>query len=101
MSSRLSNYAQIRPFTHYIVQAGAAGYMLETLSMDDTVSLPAGTVLADMGKTTVINGYVYRKVQRVTDNNAITSGNIIGYICLNSDSAPLFDGAVQRIAKLN
>ena len=101
MSSRLSHYAQIAPFTHYIVQAGAAGRMLTALTLAATVSLPASTVLADMGKTTVINGYVYRKVQRVTDNNAITSGNQVGYICLNSDSAPLFDGTLQRIAKLN
>lgn len=101
MSSRLSNYAQIRPFTHYIVQAGADGFMLTSLTVPNTVSLPAGTVLADMGKSEIINGYIYRKVQRVTDNNAITSGNTVGYICLNSDEAPLFDGDNQRIAKLN
>ena len=101
MTSRLSNYAQMRPFTHYIVQAGAAGYMISALAANSTVSLPEGTVLADMGKSEIINGYIYRKVQRVTVNNAISSGNAVGYICLNSDEAPLFGTNNQRIAKLN
>jgi hypothetical protein len=101
MSSRLSHYAQIAPFTHYIVQAGAAGYMLASLTLNDTVSLPAGTILADMGKSVIINDYVYRKVQRVTVGDAVSYGNQVGYICLTSDLAPLFGSNRQRIAKLN
>ena len=54
-----------------------------------------------MGKTVVINGYIYRKVQVVTVNNVTSSGNQTGYICLNSDKAPLFNSRAQGIMKLN
>jgi len=101
MTSRLSNYAQMRPFTHYIVQAGGAGYMISALAANSTVSLPTGTILADMGKSEIIDGYIYRKVQRVTVGDVISSGNAVGYICLNSELAPLFGANRQRIAKLN
>lgn len=100
MSSRLSAYAQIPAFTFYIVENND-GHILRTLSMGDTYSVDANTILADMGKTVVINGYIYRKVQVVTVNNVISSGNQTGYICLNSDEAPLFDGDNQGIMKLN
>lgn len=100
MTSRLSTKAQIPPFTYYIVE-NADGYILKTLTLGDTYSLNADTILADMGKTRVIDGYIYRKVQVVTVNNVISSGNQTGYICLNSDEAPLFDGNEQGIMKLN
>ena len=69
--------------------------------MADTQSLDANTILSDMGKTVVIGGYIYRKVQVATVNDVISSGNQTGYICLNSDSAPLFDGDNQGVSKLN
>lgn len=100
MTSRLTTVKQLAPFTHYIVETGG-GYMLRTLTMDDTQSLNANTILSDMGKTVVINGYIYRKVQVATVSGVISSGNQTGYICLNSDSAPLFDGANQGVSKLN
>jgi hypothetical protein len=100
MSSRLSAYAQIPAFTFYIVENNA-GYILRTLTLGVTYSVNANTILADMGKTVVINGYIYRKVQVVTVSNVISSGNQTGYICLNSDRAPLFNGLNQGISKLN
>ena len=100
MTSRLSTKAQIPPFTYYIVE-NADGYILKTLTLGDTYSLDANTILADMGKTRVIDGYIYRKVQVVTVNDVISAGNQTGYICLNSDEAPLFDGNEQGIMKLN
>ena len=100
MSSRLSNYAQIRPFTYYIVENNG-GYLLRTLTLGDTISLNANTILADMGKTTIIDGYIYRKVQISTVDDEITYGNQTGYICLNCDEAPLFDGDNQGVSKLN
>jgi hypothetical protein len=54
-----------------------------------------------MGKTVFIDGYIYRKVQVVTVNSIISSGNQTGYICLNSDKAPLFGTYNQGITKLN
>lgn len=101
MTSRLTTVKQLAPFTHYIVVNTEGGYMLRTLTMDDTQSLNTNTILSDMGKTVVINGYIYRKVQVATVNGVISSGNQTGYICLNSDSAPLFDGADQGVSKLN
>ena len=100
MTSRLSAFAQIPRFTFYIVENNG-GYILKTLVLGDTYSLNANTVLSDMGKTDVIDGYIYRKVQVVTVNNVVSSGNQTGYICLNSDDAPLFNGDNQGIMKLN
>ncbi len=104
MSSRLSAYAQIPAFTFYIVENNR-GYILKTLTLGDIYpggpGLAANTILSDMGNTVVINGYIYRKVQVVTVNNVISSGNQTGYICLNSDKAPLFNGLNQGITKLN
>ena len=100
MTSHISTKAQILPFTYYIVENNG-GYILKTLTSADTYSLDANTILADMGKTVVLGGYIYRKVQVVTVNNVISSGNQTGYICLNSDEAPLFDGDNQGIHKLN
>jgi hypothetical protein len=40
-------------------------------------------------------------VQVVTENDVISSGDLTGYICLNIDEAPLFDGSSQGISKLN
>ncbi len=100
MTSLLSTKAQIPAFTFYIVENNG-GYILKTLTLGDTESLNSNTVLADMGKTVVIDGYIYRKVQVVTVSDEISSGNQTGYICLNSDEAPLFDGNNQGIMKLN
>jgi hypothetical protein len=99
MTSVLTRFAQIPAFSYWIVENNG-GYMLNTLTMDDTYSLDANTVLADMGKTVVIDGYIYRKVQIASDTS-LTPGNRTGYICLNSDEAPLFDGANQGVMKLN
>ena len=92
--------ASVPALTYYIVESGG-GYMLNTLTNADTRSLSANTVLADMGKTVVVDGYVYRKVQVTTVNNVVVSGALTGYICLNSDEAPLFDGDNQGVSKLN
>jgi hypothetical protein len=100
MTSVLSHKSQIPPFAHYIVE-NSGGYILKTLTLGDTYSLNSDTILADMGKTSVIDGYIYRKVQVVTVSGVISSGNQTGYICLNSDEAPLFDGTNQGIGKLN
>jgi hypothetical protein len=100
MTSVLSRIAQIRPFTFYIVENNG-GYILKTLTLGDTYDLDSNTILSDMGKTVVVDGYIYRKVQVVTVNDVISSGNQTGYICLNSDEAPLFDGSNQGISKLN
>ena len=100
MSSFLSTKAQIPPFTYYIVE-NADGYILKTLTLGNTYSLNANTILSDMGKTDVRSGYIYRKVQVVTVNGVVSSGNQTGYICLNSDRAPLFNGYSQGISKLN
>jgi hypothetical protein len=100
MTSVLSHKAQIAPFTHFIVESGG-GYMLTTLTQNDVYGLSANTVLADMGTTSVINGYVYRKVQVVTVSDVASAGNATGYICLNSDKAPLFGSSRQGVTKLN
>lgn len=100
MSSLLSAYAQIPAFTFYIVENNG-GYILKTLNLGNIYGLAANTILSDMGNTVVINGYIYRKVQVVTVNGVISSGNQTGYICLNSDKAPLFNGLNQGITKLN
>jgi hypothetical protein len=100
MTSVISYKSQIPAFSYYIVEAGG-GYILETLTLDDTYELDANTILRDMGTTHVINGYIYRKVQVVTVNGVVSDGNQTGFICLNSDSAPLFDGTNQGISKLN
>ena len=100
MSSLLSSYSQIPAFTRYIVENNG-GYILKTLTLGDTYSVDLNTILADMGKTVVIDNYIYRKVQVVTVDNGISYGNQTGYICLNSDSAPLFDGFNQGISKLH
>jgi hypothetical protein len=100
MTSVLSRIAQIRPFTSYIVENND-GYILKTLTLGDTYELNGNTILSDMGHTVVLDGYIYRKVQVVTVNHVISSGNQTGYICLNSDEAPLFDGSNQGISKLN
>jgi len=102
MTSVLTRFAQVPPFSYWIVE-NADGYMLNTLTMGDTYSLDANTVLADMGKTVVIDGYIYRKVQIANNDNdgTLTPGNRTGYICLNSDEAPLFDGSRQGVSKLN
>jgi len=100
MSSRLSAYAQIPAFTFYIVENNG-GYLLKTLTLGDIYSLNNNTILSDMGNTVVIDGYIYRKLQVVTVNGVISSGNQTGYICLNSDKAPLFNGFNQGITKLN
>ena len=100
MTSRLTVIKQIAPFTYYIVENNG-GYLLKTLTLGDTYSLNNNTILSDMGKTVVIGGYIYRKLQVVTVNGVISSGNQTGYICLNSDSAPLFNGSNQGISKLN
>jgi hypothetical protein len=100
MTSRISIVKQIVPFTYYIVENNG-GYILKTLTLGDTYSLNNNTVLSDMGKTVVIGSYIYRKVQVVTVNGVISFGNQTGYICLNSDRAPLFNGSNQGISKLN
>jgi len=100
MTSRLSTIAQIPPFTYYIVENNG-GYMLTILTLSATLYLPANTILSDMGKTVVIDGYIYRKVQIVTVGGVISPGNTTGYICLNSDRAPLFNGSAQGISKMN
>ena len=100
MTSLLSTYAQIQAFTRYIVE-NSGGYILMTLTLGDTYSLASNTILADMGNTVVIDNYIYRKVQVVTVSGVISSGNQTGYICLNSDKAPLFDGIAQGISKMN
>jgi len=100
MTSVLSSYAQIPAFSFYIVENNG-GYFLNTLTLGDTYRLIANTILSDMGKTVVIDGYIYRKVQIATNNNQISSGNRTGYMCLNSDEAPLFDGDSQGISKLH
>jgi hypothetical protein len=101
MTSVLSRKAQIPPFSYYIVENNG-GYILTTLTVGDTYSLSGNTILGDRGKTVVIDGYIYRKVQVVTQSNGtIISEGQTGYICLNSDNAPLFDGDHQGISKLN
>jgi hypothetical protein len=100
MTSVLSRIAQIRPFTSYIVENNG-GYILKTLTLGDIYSLNGNTILSDMGKIVIVDGYIYRKVQVVTVNYVISSGNQTGYICLNSDEAPLFNGLNQGISKLN
>ncbi len=100
MTSLVSNKSQIPAFTFYIVE-NADGHMLNTLTMGDTRNLNNDTILADMGKTVVINGYIYRKVQIHTVNNVVIADGNTGYICLNSDRAPLFDGDEQGVSKLN
>lgn len=100
MTSLLRSYAQIPAFTRYIVENNG-GYILKTLTLGDTYSLNSNTILADMGNTEVIDNYIYRSVQVVTVNGVISYGNQTGYICLNSDEAPLFDGNNQGISKLN
>lgn len=101
MTSLLSEIKQLAPFTYYIVSTND-GYMLRTLTFGDTRFLDSGTTLSDMGKTVVIDGYVYRKVQiAATVNGVVSSGNLTGYICINSNSAPLLDGNDQNISKLN
>ena len=100
MTSHLSAYAQIPAFTFYVVENNG-GYILKTLTLGDTYSLNNNTILSDMGKTVVIDGYIYRKLQVVTVYDIITYGNQTGYICLNSDGAPLFNGLNQGISKLN
>ena len=100
MTSLLSRTAQIPAFTYYIVENNG-GYILKTLTLGDRYSLNSNTILSDMGKTVFIDGYIYRKVQVVTVNSIISSGNQTGYICLNSDKAPLFGTYNQGITKLN
>jgi len=100
MTSLLTTYAQIPRFTRYIVENNG-GYILKTLTLSDVYSLNSNTILTDMGKTVVIDNYIYRMVQVVSVNNVISSGNQTGYICLNSDRAPLFNGDSQGISKLN
>jgi hypothetical protein len=81
--------------------------MLNTLVrlVDDQepYELDGNTILADMGKTVVIDGYIYRKVQIATNDNdgTLTPGNRTGYICLNSDEPPFFNGYRQGVSKLN
>jgi hypothetical protein len=100
MTSVLSRKAQIPPFSYYIVENND-GYILRTLTLGDTISVNNDTILADRGKTVVIDGYIYRKVQVVTVSDVIIFGGQTGYICLNSDEAPLFDGENQGVMKLN
>ena len=102
MTSVLSRKAQIPPFSYYIVENNDAGYILNTLTFGDTTALSRNIILGDRGKTVVIDGYIYRKVQIVAQaSGEIIYGGQMGYICLNSDSAPLFDGTRQGISKLN
>jgi hypothetical protein len=100
MTSVLSYKSQIPPFTYYIVENNG-GYMLTSLVLDETLELSANTVLVDMGKTVIIGGYIYRKVQIHTVDNVVTPDGATGFICLNSDSAPLFGEANQGVSKLN
>ena len=100
MTSHISRTAHIPAFTQYIVENND-GRMLNTLTLGDTRTLNTNTILSDMGKTVVINDYIYRKVQVTTVNGVISYGNRTGYICLNSDRAPLFNGNTQGISKLN
>lgn len=100
MTSVLRTTAQIPAFSYYIVENNG-GYLLNTLTVGDTYSLTSNIVLADMGKTVVIDDYIYRKVQIASDNSGLTPGNRTGYICLNSDRAPLFDGNRQGVSRLN
>ena len=74
------------------------------INMDFTgfIQLNEGTVLADMGKTVVTNGFIYRKVQIVSENGTLYAGNATGYICLNCDEVTV-DGSTRNlnIRKLN
>jgi hypothetical protein len=104
MTSVLSYKSQIPPFTYYIVKSDG-GYMLNSLVANgqgvDTVELSGNAVLADMGKTVVIDGYIYRKVQIHTVDGVVTPNLATGFICLNSDIAPLFGENNQGVSKLN
>jgi hypothetical protein len=104
MTSVLSYKSQIPPFTYYIVENNG-GYMLNSLVANgespDIIELSGNTVLADMGKTVVIHGYIYRKVQIHSVDGVVIPDLPTGFICLNSDSAPLFDGTNQGVRKLN
>ena len=103
MTSVLSSFSQIPAFSYYIVEnsGGSIAYMLNTLTMNDTYQLGENIILADMGKTVVIDGYIYRKVQIASNGLDLTPGNRTGYICLNSDRPPLLGGPRQGVSKLN
>jgi len=91
-------YTQCPPFAYYIVENNG-GNILKTLVLGNTQSLNGNTILSDKGTTVIIDNYIYRKVQVVT-SGGVSSGQT-GYICLNSDESPLFDGNNQGISKLN
>lgn len=89
--------SQIPAFTFYIVENND-GHMAN-MEMNGTIYLDGNTILADMGKTVVQNGFVFRKVQIVTDDNGNqVFGGTTGYICLNSDRIL---GDNQGVSKLN
>jgi len=85
--------------------------MAKSLTMIDVHRMDINTVLADMGKTVVIDGYIYRKVQIVSQHSGIftpggqtvifTPGGQTGYICLNNNYSPLLNNEYQNIYKLN
>lgn len=103
MTSVISSSKQISPYTFYIVE-NADGYMIN-INFDNFISLDGNTILADMGKTVVKNGFIYRKVQMASYNGELilSSTNNTGYICLNSDRISI-DGAGHRnqgVSKMN
>ena len=100
MTSLISQTICIPPSKHYIVENNG-GHMLKTLTFGDIYFLNPNTILSDMENTAVMSGYIYRKVQIVTATDDISSGNQIGYICLNSDQAPLFNGNSQGVTKMD
>ena len=91
MSSVISAKSQIAPFTYYIVENG--GGNMANMTRTDNISLSGNTILVDMGKTIVENGYVFRKVQNVS--------GVGGYICLNSDLIYGDSGESQAVNKLS
>ena len=100
MTSCLSTIKQRTSFAYYIVE-NTGGHILRTLTCGDTQCLHHNTILSDMGKTVVMNGYIYRMVQVATVDDEVSDDNQTGYICLNSDSAPLFEGNHQGISKMH
>jgi hypothetical protein len=67
------------------------------------INLNGNTVLADIGKTIVSDGFIYRSVQITSYNGELILGGQTGYICLNSDEINIPDvgSENQGISRLN